>query len=170
MHKGGSKLYAYLIVSVAACAGLLFGFDIAVINGAIIFLRSQFRLSDLQTEVAAGSLLLGCALGAGFAGILSDRYGRRRILIGAAALFAISSIAAAVPDSLNEFIAARVLAGIATGIASMLAPMYIAENSPPDLRGRFVTFNQLAIVSGIVLAYVANWALERSRLRGGRYA
>ena len=155
---GGSRLYVYLIVSVAACAGLLFGFDIAVINGAIVFLRSQFRLSDLQTEVAAGSLLLGCALGAGFAGILSDRYGRRRTLIGAAALFAISSVAAAVPDSLNEFIVARVLAGIATGIASMLAPMYIAENSPPELRGRFVTFNQLAIVSGILLAYLANCA------------
>jgi sugar porter (SP) family MFS transporter len=169
VQKDSSKVYVYLIVSVAACAGLLFGFDIAVINGAIVFLRSQFRLSDLQTEVAAGSLLLGCAVGAGFAGILSDRYGRRRILIGAAALFAISWIAAAAPDSLNEFIAARVLAGIATGIASMLAPMYIAENSPPELRGRFVTFNQLAIVSGILLAYLANWAFAATGPNGWRW-
>jgi sugar porter (SP) family MFS transporter len=168
-NEHGSTGYVYLIVSVAACAGLLFGFDIAVINGAIVFLRSQFHLSDLQTEIAAGSLLVGCAIGAAFAGFLSDRYGRRRILIGAAALFAISSVAAGLPHSLNQFIVARILAGIATGIASMVAPMYISENSPPELRGRLITFNQLAIVSGILLAYLVNWVCAATGPNGWRW-
>jgi SP family arabinose:H+ symporter-like MFS transporter len=151
--------YAYRIATVAAAAGLLFGFDIAVINGALVFLRAQFALSELQTEVAAGALLLGCAAGAAAAGKLSDWLGRRRILIVAAALFALSSLGAALPNNLGEFIVARLAAGMATGIASMLAPLYIAENSPPAIRGRLVTFNQFAIVSGILIAYLVNWAL-----------
>src|SRR5581483_6926433 len=125
--------YAYRIATVAAAAGLLFGFDIAVINGALVFLRAQFALTELQTEIAAGALLLGCAFGASMAGPLSDRLGRRRILIASAALFALSSIGAALPHNLAEFISARLAAGIATGIASMLAPLYIAENSPPAI-------------------------------------
>jgi SP family arabinose:H+ symporter-like MFS transporter len=151
--------YAYRIATVAAAAGLLFGFDIAVINGALVFLRAEFALSQLQTEVAAGALLAGCAAGASVAGSLSDWLGRRRILILAAALFAASSIAAALPHNLAEFIGARLAAGIATGIASMLAPLYIAENSPAAIRGRLVTFNQMAIVSGILVAYLVNWSL-----------
>jgi sugar porter (SP) family MFS transporter len=166
---GGSRLYVYLIVCVAACAGLLFGFDIAVINGAIVFLRDQFRLTDFQTEVAAASLLVGCALGASVAGMMSDRYGRKRILFAAAVLFAVSSVAAGLPHTLEQFIAARLLAGVATGIASMVAPMYIAENSPPSLRGRLVTLNQLAIVSGILLAYLVNWAFAVTGPNGWRW-
>ncbi|MEN6533248.1 MAG: MFS transporter, partial [Bryobacteraceae bacterium] len=126
-----STAYAYLIAVVAALSGLLFGFDIAVINGAIVFLREQFALSDFQTEVAAGALLLGCAVGAAVAGVLSDRFGRKRILIYSAVLFAASSIAAGLPRGMDEFIAARLLGGVAVGVASMLAPLYIAENSPP---------------------------------------
>jgi sugar porter (SP) family MFS transporter len=158
-EKAGA-LYAYLIATVAAVAGLLFGFDIAVINGAIVFLREQFALSDVETEIAAGSLLLGCAIGAAFAGFLSDRFGRKKILICAAVLFALSSIATALPRQLSEFVIARLLAGVATGLASLLAPLYIAENSPPRIRGRLVTFNQMAIVTGILLAYLANWLLS----------
>lgn len=155
-----SDAYAYLIAVVAALSGLLFGFDIAVINGAIVFLREQFRLSDVQTEVAAGALLLGCAIGAAVAGTLSDRFGRKKILIFSAILFAVSSIAAGLPRGMNEFIAARLLAGVAVGVASMLAPLYIAENSPPRIRGRLVAFNQMAIVTGILMAYLVNWLLS----------
>jgi sugar porter (SP) family MFS transporter len=155
-----SAAYAYLIAVVAALSGLLFGFDIAVINGAIVFLREQFSLSDFQTEVAAGALLLGCAGGAAVAGTLSDRFGRKKILILSAILFAVSSIAAGLPRGMNEFIAARLLGGVAVGVASMLAPLYIAENSPPRIRGRLVAFNQMAIVSGILLAYLVNWLLS----------
>ena len=149
----------HLVSIVAATAGLLFGFDIAVINGALIFLREQFLWSDFQTEIAVGSLLLGCAIGASAAGWLSDRFGRRRILMLAAVLFAASSLATALPRNLGEFIAARLAAGIATGIASMVAPLYISENSPRHIRGRLVTFSQMAIVSGILLAYIVNWSL-----------
>jgi len=156
----GSAAFAYLCALVAAISGLLFGFDIAVINGAIIFLREQFHLTEIQTEAAASSLLVGCVLGASVAGWLSDRWGRRRILIAAAMLFAGSSLAAALPRNLPEFAAARFAGGIAIGVASMLAPLYIAEVSPARIRGRLVALNQMAIVTGILLAYLVNWALS----------
>lgn len=155
-----STAYAYLVSIVAATSGLLFGFDIAVINGAIIFLREQFRLTEFQTEVAASSLLVGCVAGASIAGWLSDRFGRRRILIFSAVLFGLSAIGAALPRVLNEFIAARFAGGIAIGVASVLAPLYIAEVSPSRIRGRLVSLNQMAIVTGILLAYLINWSLS----------
>jgi len=156
----GSTTYVYLVSIVAAVSGLLFGFDIAVINGAIIFLRDQFGLSEFQTEVATSSLLVGCVAGASIAGVLSDRFGRRRILILSALLFAASSIGAGLPRNLTEFIVARFIGGIAIGVASVLAPIYIAEVAPPRIRGRLVSLNQMAIVSGILLAYLVNWLLS----------
>ncbi|MBL8221832.1 MAG: sugar porter family MFS transporter [Bryobacterales bacterium] len=153
------QAYSYRITAVTALSGFLFGFDTAIINGAIVFLRRQFRWTDGETELAASSLLAGCALGAGIAGMLSDRYGRRAVLLLAAAIFAVSSIATALPNSLAAFSAARIVAGLAIGIASMLAPMYIAEVSPAAIRGRLVSMNQLAIVLGILVSYLAGWAL-----------
>ena len=158
MSAGGQK-FTYRISAVAALGGFLFGFDTAIINGAIVFLKQQFRWSEVQTEVAAGSLLLGCVIGAGVAGTLSDRLGRRRILLLAAAIFALSSVATALPNSLAQFCAARVVAGVAIGIASMLSPLYIAEISPPAIRGRLVSLNQLAIMTGILVSYLTGWAL-----------
>jgi SP family arabinose:H+ symporter-like MFS transporter len=152
--------YPYLVSIVAAISGLLFGFDIAVINGAIIFLRQQFGLTEVQTEVAASSLLVGCVFGATVAGWLSDRFGRRRILIACALLFAASAFGAALPRNLNEFLVARFLGGVAVGAASLLAPLYIAEVSPPRIRGRLVALNQMTIVTGILLAYTVNWGLS----------
>ena len=154
----GSR-YAYLIATVAAISGLLFGFDTAVINGALIFLRQELSLSTRGTEVATSSLLVGCALGAALAGWLTDRWGRKRILIASAVLFAASSVGAAVPRHLVEFVAARVAGGLAIGVASVLAPLYIAEISPRAIRGRLVALNQMAIVTGILLAYFVNWLL-----------
>ena len=167
--SGGSRLYVYLVSMVAAVSGLLFGFDIAVINGAIIFLRQQFALSELQTEVAATALLVGCVAGASIAGTLSDRLGRRRILIVSALLFAVSSLGAALPRNLGEFTAARFIGGIAIGVASVLAPLYIAEVAPPAIRGRLVSLNQMAIVTGILLAYLVNWALAGVGPTGWRW-
>src|SRR5215472_5437679 len=149
----------YLPATVAAIGGLLFGFDTAVINGAIVFIKQQFRLSDSQTELAAGSLLLGCVLGASVAAFTSDRFGRKRVLVAAAALFTLSSIGAALPRDIVEFSIARVLGGIAIGIASTLSPLYIAEISPPAKRGLLVSLNQLAIVTGILLSYSVNYLL-----------
>jgi sugar porter (SP) family MFS transporter len=151
--------YSYRIASVTALSGLLFGFDTAIINGAIVFLRRQFAWSEIETEIAAGSLLAGCAIGAGIAGSLSDRFGRKLILLLAAVIFAVSSVATALPNNLTQFVAARLVAGVAIGIASLLAPLYIAEVSPAAIRGRLVSLNQLAIVIGILVSYLAGWAL-----------
>ena len=152
-------VYVYLASLVAATSGLLFGFDIAVINGALLFLREQFQLNEIQTEFAASSLLAGCVVGAGLGGWLSDRFGRRRVLLVSAALFAISSVGAALPRNLTEFTIARLAGGLAIGVASLLAPLYIAEVAPAPMRGRLVSLNQMAIVTGILLAYVVNWSL-----------
>jgi len=108
-----SRAYVYLISCVAALSGLLFGFDTAVINGALPFLRDEFRLGDFQVELIAGVLLAGCIAGAGVAGIVSDRFGRRRALIVSAIVFAAASIASAIPRGLAELALARLAAGLA---------------------------------------------------------
>jgi MFS transporter, SP family, arabinose:H+ symporter len=169
LPEQGSTLYVYMVAIVAAMAGLLFGFDIAVINGAIIFIRDQFLLNEVQTEVATSSLLFGCIVGASVAGWLSDRYGRRHILILSAVLFAVSALGAALPRTMVEFTVARFIGGIAVGVASMLAPLYIAEVSPPHLRGRLVSLDQMAIVTGILVAYFVNWQLAFIGPAGWRY-
>lgn len=152
--------YAWWIATVAATAGLLFGYDIAVINGALVFLKQQWGLSEVQTEIAASSLLFGCVFGAAAGGALSDRYGRRRVLMLCAVLFGLSALGAAAPRDLAEFVAARFLGGVAIGVASLIAPLYIAEVAPAGLRGRLVSMNQMAIVTGILLAYFVNWVLS----------
>lgn len=149
----------YPIASTAATAGLLFGFDTAVINGALLSLRSHFALTEVQVEFAASSLLYGCFVGALAAGFLSDRFGRRSILRVSALLFLSSAFFAAIPHFFLEFIAARLLGGLGIGLASTIAPLYLAEVSPREIRGRIVTLNQIAIVTGILVAYLTNWAL-----------
>jgi sugar porter (SP) family MFS transporter len=156
----GSARFVYLPAMVAALGGLLFGFDTAVINGAIVFIKQQFALSDSQTEIAAASLLLGCVVGASIAAFTSDRFGRKRVLLAAAALFTLSSIGTALPRDLIEFSVARLVGGVAIGIASTLSPLYIAEISPAQKRGLLVSLNQLAIVTGILLSYSVNYLLS----------
>jgi MFS transporter, SP family, arabinose:H+ symporter len=165
----GSALYVGMAALVAATSGLLFGFDIAVINGAIIFLRQQFQLTDVQTELAASSLLIGCIFGACFGGWLSDRFGRRRILMLSGVLFAISAVWAALPETMTEFMLARFVGGLAIGVASLLAPLYIAEVAPARSRGKLVSLNQMAIVTGILLAYLINWGLAFTGPDGWRW-
>jgi SP family arabinose:H+ symporter-like MFS transporter len=159
----GSVRYLYLPAAIAAIGGLLFGFDTAVINGAIVFLKRQLTLTDSQTEIGAIILLLGCVLGASVAAFTSDRFGRKRVLLAAAALFTASSIAAALPRNLTEFVIARLVGGLAVGLASTLSPLYIAEISPARIRGLLVSVNQLAIVTGILLSYSVNYALTGGR-------
>jgi sugar porter (SP) family MFS transporter len=155
----GSARYLYLPAAVAAIGGLLFGFDTAVINGAIVFLKRQFALSDSQTEFGASSLLLGCVFGASLAAFTSDCFGRKKLLLAAAGLFTISSIGTALALNLTEFVLARLLGGLAIGLASTLSPLYIAEISPARIRGLLVSVNQLAIVTGILLSYSVNYGL-----------
>jgi len=161
--------YVYLIGAVAALGGLLFGFDTAIINGALVFLKKDFNLTDAQTELAASAILFGAVAGAAVAGWLTDRYGRKRLLFGAAALFTVSALAAAVPRTLTEFVLARLAGGLAIGVASLLVPLYLAEIAPARIRGRLVTLNQLAIVSGILLAYVASYYLADLGLGSWRW-
>jgi sugar porter (SP) family MFS transporter len=156
---GRSPVYVVFLAAVAAISGFLFGFDTAVINGVLLFLQRQFQLTTFQTEIAASSLLLGCLLGAAGASLVGDRFGRRKSLLLAAILFAFSTVAAALANSLTVFSVARLAAGLAIGLSSVLTPVYIAEVAPSRNRGRLVSMNQLAIVVGILVAYVVSWGL-----------
>jgi SP family arabinose:H+ symporter-like MFS transporter len=159
--KAQSLSYVVLLAATTAISGFLFGFDTAVINGVLLLLRRQFALSNLQTEIAASSLLLGCLLGAAGASMIGDRYGRRKSLIASALLFAFSSISTALASTVMIFSAARLSGGLAIGLASVLTPVYIAEISPSNNRGTLVSLNQLAIVVGILTAYLVNWQVAR---------
>src|SRR5246500_4804547 len=159
--RAQSLSYVVLLAATTAISGFLFGFDTAVINGVLLLLRLQFALSNLQTEIAASSLLLGCLLGAAGASIIGDRYGRRTSLIASALLFALSSVGAALATTITLFSVARLLGGLALGLASVLTPVYIAEISPSKNRGTLVSVNQLAIVVGILSAYLVNWQIAR---------
>jgi SP family arabinose:H+ symporter-like MFS transporter len=141
---------------VAALGGLLFGYDTAVIAGVIGYLQKRFELSPIMTGWAASSAIWGCAFGAMAAGYLSDRFGRKKVLIVTAILFIISSIGAMVPRNLEEFLVARFIGGLGIGAASMLSPLYISEIAPSQNRGRLVSLYQLAIVIGINLIYFVN--------------
>src|ERR1700756_3741789 len=159
--RAQSLSYVVLLAATTAISGFLFGFDTAVINGVLLLLRLQFALSNLQTEIAASSLLLGCLLGAAAASVIGDRYGRKKSLIASAVLFALSSVGAALATTVTVFSAARLLGGLAIGLASVLTPVYIAEISPSRNRGTLVSLNQLANVVGILSAYLANWQIAR---------
>jgi len=151
--------YVILISIVGALGGLLFGFDTAVISGTLNFIQPYFGLTEAGLGWTVSSLLFGCIAGVFVAGKAGDRYGRKKILMLAAMLFFISAIGSATSHSLSFFIAARVLGGLAVGVASILSPMYIAEISPAKYRGRLVSLNQLAIVIGILVAFFTNYLL-----------
>jgi len=155
-EKGG-MVYVVRLAMVAALGGLLFGYDTAVISGAIGFLQTRFSLDAGMKGFAASSALIGCILGASVAGTLSDRLGRKKVLLASAVLFAVSAIGSAVPRNLTEFVVARILGGVGVGMASMMSPLYIAEVSPPRMRGRMVSLNQFAIISGMLVVYFVNY-------------
>ncbi|MGZ8996089.1 MAG: sugar porter family MFS transporter [Rhodospirillales bacterium] len=151
--------YVILIAAAAAMGGFLFGFDTAVINGAVLALKEEFNASSLGIGLAVSLALLGSAVGAFGAGPLADRIGRTRCMILASIMFAASAIGSGVPIGLYDFIAWRVLGGIAVGAASVIAPAYIAECSPAEMRGRLGSLQQLAIVVGIFVALLSNYAI-----------
>lgn len=150
------KNYVMLISSIAALGGLLFGFDTAVISGTTPFIKPYFELNDIWLGWTVSSLLFGCIIGVISAGKPSDLFGRKKTLMASALLFVVSAFGSALANELSVFIIFRVLGGFGVGIASMLSPMYISEISPAARRGRLVSFNQLAIVIGILLAFVSN--------------
>jgi len=150
-----------LISAVATLGGFLFGFDSGVINGTVDGLQQAFGSSKAGLGFEVASMLLGCALGAFFAGRLSDRWGRRGVLIIAAILFLISAIGAGAALGSWMFISARVLGGFAVGAASVISPAYISEVAPARYRGRLVTVQQIAIICGLTAAFLSNYLLAQ---------
>ena len=151
--------YIIGISLISALGGYLFGFDFAVIAGALPFLRNEFMLDAWWEGFLTGSLALGCIVGCLAAGRIADGYGRKPGLMLAAAIFAVSSLGMAFAGSLTVFIAMRFAAGIGVGMASLLSPMYIAEISPAKVRGRNVAINQLTVVVGILVTNLINYFL-----------
>ncbi|TAM78894.1 MAG: MFS transporter [Acidobacteria bacterium] len=161
-HISYNIAYTWGISAVAALGGLLFGYDWVVIGGAKPFYEKFFHLTTAwQQGWAMSCALAGCLMGALVSGTLSDRFGRKPLLIAAASLFGASSLGTAFAGTFSHFVLGRISGGFAIGLASSLSPMYIAEVAPPQVRGRLVSLNQLAIVSGILLAQFFNWVIAR---------
>ena len=158
--KNYNSTYITGISFISALGGYLFGFDFAVIAGALPFLQQQFGLDAYWEGFATGSLALGAIIGCLIAGNIADKLGRKKGLLVAAALFFVSSLCMAFSVNKDIFIASRFLAGIGVGMASMLSPMYIAEIAPADVRGRMVAINQLTIVTGILITNIINYSLR----------
>lgn len=155
MFKGNTS-YLVLITLIAATGGFLFGFDMAVISGALTFVQSQFDLTAAQEGWFVSSALIGCILGVAVSGEFSDRLGRRVAMMTAAFLFFLSAVGTAAAPDFTLLVIARLLGGVAVGIASNVVPLYISEIAPSHIRGRLVTCYQLAITVGILFAYISN--------------
>lgn len=149
------------IASAAALGGFLFGYDTSVINGGVDAIQAHFGIGSVVIGLVVSSALLGSAVGAGIAGGMSNRVGRIRVMQTAALLFVVSSIGSALPFSVWDLALWRVLGGVAIGIASMIAPGYISEIAPPKYRGRLTSLQQLAIVLGIAVSQLVNYAIAQ---------
>ncbi|MCU0652309.1 MAG: sugar porter family MFS transporter [Candidatus Omnitrophica bacterium] len=149
----------YIIAFVAALAGLLFGYDTGVISGAILFIKDQFNLTSVIVERVVSAVLLGAVIGAAFSGAMADKLGRRRSIVITAVLFSLGAIGSAFAPSIPVLVLCRFAIGLAIGVASYVAPLYISEISPPDVRGALVSLNQLMITCGIVVSYLVDYML-----------
>ncbi|MFX1296613.1 MAG: sugar porter family MFS transporter [Promethearchaeota archaeon] len=165
--KSVNNRFIYVIAVIAGISGMLFGYDTGVISGAIGFIKEDFGLISFVEELLVSSVLIGAILGAFMGGELADRYGRRKIIILAAIIFTGGAIGTSLAPNVIILIIGRIIVGLAIGIASFVAPLYISESAPPKIRGFLVTFNQLAITIGIVISYLVDFGL--SLIRGWRY-
>jgi MFS transporter, SP family, sugar:H+ symporter len=154
-----NNLYIIGITLVATLGGFLFGFDSGVINGTVKGLESAFNAQDIGSGFNVASMLLGCAVGAFFAGRLGDLYGRKSMLIAAAIFFIISAWGSGIATSSFEFIIYRIIGGMAVGAASVMAPAYISEIAPARYRGALATVQQVAIITGLFLSFLSNYSL-----------
>ena len=173
VRVGSSETYprpqpiVYFIGLTAALAGLLFGLDVGVISGAEGFIQKDFKVSDDAIELIVSALLLGAAFGALFSGVLSSRFGRRRTLLVSAINFIIGALLCAVAPNEHVLIGARFILGIAVGIASFTAPLYLSEVAPQSVRGSLISMYQLMITIGIVIAFLSNTFLATYATIGG---
>jgi len=164
-----NKSQLLLYSTVAALGGLLFGFDIAIITGAGPFFTKSFGLSSIEEGWAYSSLLFGCIFGAAVAGVMTDKWGRKRILFLSALIFTLTSLWSAISCNLTELVLARIFGGIAVGAVSTVAPIFISEISPAKYRGRLVSMYQLFIVSGIFISYLINYLLSDAGVNNWRW-
>lgn len=153
MSKTG---YVYVISSIAAIGGILFGYDTAVISGTTEALQLHFKLNDNTLGWIVSCALIGCIIGVTGAGWIIDTFGRKKGMFFSGLLFTISALGCAFPINIEFLIMARLVGGIGVGVASMATPIYIAEIAPPGIRGKLVSINQVAIIIGMVMAYTAN--------------
>jgi SP family galactose:H+ symporter-like MFS transporter len=159
----GNTKFVTIAAAISAMGGLLFGYDTGVISGAILFVKQDFSLSAITEGFVVSAVLLGAIGGAIFGGTLADRFGRRKIIILAAVIFALGGIGTALAMNIAWLILGRIIVGMAIGVASFAAPLYISEVSPAPIRGKLVSLNQLAITIGIVVSYLIGYALSGSR-------
>lgn len=163
MKTNKNLVFIWWITITASLGGLLFGYDTAVISGTLSMVRTQFALNAAMEGWYVSSALVGCVVGVSFAGFISDKYGRKKVLLLAAILFTVSALGCTLIDSFSTLVMYRFLGGMGVGIASMLSPMYISEISPAAIRGRLVALYQLAIAVGILGSYFVNaWLLNQS--------
>ena len=159
MSSNKPKKYLVIITAVASIGGLLFGFDIAVVSGVLPFAQKQFNLTAVEEGWFVSSALIGSIVGVAISGELSDRFGRKIMLVLSSLLFFISALGCTLLPTMFGIIAFRMLGGVGIGIASIIVPLYISEIAPAAIRGRLVTFYQLAVTIGILLAYLSNGML-----------
>jgi sugar porter (SP) family MFS transporter len=156
----GQNRFVLRLAIVAALGGFLFGYDTGVISGALLFVSKDLHASEFDEQAFVGALLIGAVVGAAASGYLADALSRRRTKIVAGAIYVLGALGSALAQNATELIAARAVLGLAVGAASFVAPMYISELAPKRIRGGVTTFNQLMVVSGILAAYIVNWALK----------
>ncbi|HXX99459.1 MAG TPA: sugar porter family MFS transporter [Candidatus Limnocylindrales bacterium] len=161
--KTGARSLIALASAVAALGGLLFGYDTSVISGAMLFLRKDFQLSDVQLEFAVGIALAGALVGSALAGYSADRWGRRVTLLVTGFGFGVFAAASGLASELVTFVIARFFVGVCIGVSSLVTPLYLAEVSPASIRGALVSLNQLAITIGISAAYFVDYELAASQ-------
>jgi SP family arabinose:H+ symporter-like MFS transporter len=164
-----NRKYVFLVCTIASLGGLLFGFDIANISGTIHFFSKHFQLDEFNVGWAVGCISIGAAAGALISGKISDMLGRKKTLLACAFLFAITGVGTGWAGTFSIFIFFRILSGFAIGCASVVCPIYIAEISPAPYRGRLVSYYQLAITFGVLLAYFSNYLLLDSGVNNWRW-
>lgn len=163
------NLFLIFICVTTGLSGFLFGYDTAIISGAILHLKNDFRLNEYEIAWLVSCILIGCGAGALVAGFLADKYGRKTVLLVCALFFIISGIGMSIANSYNQFIFFRIICGVGIGISSMITPLYIAEIAPSKTRGRLVAIYQLTIVLGILCAYLFNYILVVTDMSSWRW-
>lgn len=155
-----SNYYVYFIAVVASLGGLLFGYDTAVISGAVNFFEQHFSLTSAELGWGVSSALVGCIIGSILSGPMSNKFGRKKSLIACALLFLVGAVGTAYPQTFSQFVCFRIIGGIGMGIASFVVPVYLAEIAPREKRGALGTFYQFAIAFGILLTYLVNYSVQ----------